>query len=958
MLKNWLIKGTLASGKTRMAKIKACLETGLINNESGYSDGLFDKYCDYTDACINKIIYVPMHESYDYSSFVERFSLQVNAGKITYGFVNGVFQNICKKASSFPNEKFAIILDDIDRTDILKVFGELLYAIENRKETVSTQMGEQLTVPENLSVILTMSSIFNNSKPDYAFFRRFDQIELQSDLSVLEQAYENGEITDRAIEAYKLYNDFIEENISSVYSDELNDYVLGHGWFMVNDDDILRLRIHHQIIPLIGEYIRNGILSNTERVWEFYVTNSNIGLMNDEMASNYSIVRDNEKPLDFVPNFDYWVDTLEKKSKMLIENNSTVGTNKRLVEALINIPLTGELIGFDQLFVEFCKYNIGTWNNIPVSLLFQNSKISEKHRFGGGGPVAEGGGSYFWSPLFGKGSGEKAHYVINNEKYLPLNFARAGKKKEGKNQIKTYDTTDTNVQSPQLIRHCIPIVYRYYVLYLRNIRDKLAEEYSDNLSNLEKIVTAEINIIKKMKGQSYDIEDITKLLFDKKTGLRLLHYKKGQEISREIEKTDGTKETVKAVLEETYKMESKDYLRIMNDINVHQMILQGPPGTSKTYGAMEFVLRQIDAKASLEEEKKKPEKDQLLKKCQIKEKWYSAKDEKDKALLDDCKDQKVFWDIVQFHPSYGYEDFVRGISIKTDKTDSGKSEIQYECINKTLGKIARFAGLIDKDKDKKRPVFLIIDEINRANVSTVFGELIYALENRDQEIATPYSVDGQGSSIELPSNLYIIGTMNTADKSIGYIDYAIRRRFIFFSMLPDRNVIDSFDSKCKELNLKLFDEVSGLFDLYLNKEFYKDDIQVGHTMFLADKEETLEYKFEYQILPILREYYKDGILDKKNLTQGKEPTKCQSNIIEYLSNYGNKNFTIDTEGEDNSKPNKNKKTDNRSFAKIIIEDYIAKNVSATQEDSAANDDSAVNDDLTTKEDSATEVTND
>lgn len=147
--------------------------------------------------------------------------------------------------------------------------------------------------------------------------------------------------------------------------------------------------------------------------------------------------------------------------------------------------------------------------------------------------------------------------------------------------------------------------------------------------------------------------------------------------------------------------------------------------------------------------------------------------------------------MVQLHPSYGYEDFVRGITIKTKD-----EQIQYETVNKIFGKMCKIAGDND-NKDKK--YFLLIDEINRADVATVFGELIYALEYRNEAIETPYEV-GKSSKITVPDNLYIIGTMNTADKSVGNIDYAIRRRFIFFDLLPDENVIKS--KKRKKMRAK------------------------------------------------------------------------------------------------------------------------------------------------------------
>lgn len=131
--------------------------------------------------------------------------------------------------------------------------------------------------------------------------------------------------------------------------------------------------------------------------------------------------------------------------------------------------------------------------------------------------------------------------------------------------------------------------------------------------------------------------------------------------------------------------------------------------------------------------------------------------------------------------------------------------------------------------------FLVIDEVNRANLATVFGELIYGLEYRGKSVATPYTVEDSNKVI-LPENLYILGTMNTADKSIGGIDYAIRRRFLFFSLLPDRKTILEYkigthgdadaEREQQEINEKaalLFDRIAELFNPdNLNNEYYKD----------------------------------------------------------------------------------------------------------------------------------------
>ena len=202
--------------------------------------------------------------------------------------------------------------------------------------------------------------------------------------------------------------------------------------------------------------------------------------------------------------------------------------------------------------------------------------------------------------------------------------------------------------------------------------------------------------------------------------------------------------------------------------------------------------------------------------------------------------------IIQFHPAYTYEDFVRGIVAKTD--DAGN--ISYEVENKTLAKFAEKAT-----QNPNGNYVLIIDEINRANLPAVLGELIYALEYRDDDsMKSMYEFEGE-RNIKLPKNLYIIGTMNTADRSVGHIDYAIRRRFAFVDILPDAAVITNDKAK------KLFSEVANLFSSeYLSPDFHKNDVQIGHSYFLVKDDRELATKWQYEIKPILNEYIKDGIL--------------------------------------------------------------------------------------------------
>ena len=158
------------------------------------------------------------------------------------------------------------------------------------------------------------------------------------------------------------------------------------------------------------------------------------------------------------------------------------------------------------------------------------------------------------------------------------------------------------------------------------------------------------------------------------------------------------------------------------------------------------------------------------------------------------------------------------------------------------------------DKIPLKNYVLVIDEINRANLSAVLGELIYALEYRGEAVQSMYAIEGENNLI-LPPNLYIIGTMNTADRSVGHIDYAIRRRFAFVNVLPKdltNELGDQFESK-------LFAKVTNLFNTNLSPEFKKEEVQLGHSYFIT-KNTPIDFRWEYEIKPILLEYVKDGIL--------------------------------------------------------------------------------------------------
>lgn len=164
-----------------------------------------------------------------------------------------------------------------------------------------------------------------------------------------------------------------------------------------------------------------------------------------------------------------------------------------------------------------------------------------------------------------------------------------------------------------------------------------------------------------------------------------------------------------------------------------------------------------------------------------------------------------------------------------------------------------------------QPYVLIIDEINRGNVSKIFGELITLLEADKRagamhplEVTLPYSKE----PFSVPSNLYVIGTMNTTDRSVGNIDYAVRRRFAFFTLKAYKSKLEQYYEKHggpKEKACSLFDEIKSFLE-DKKSDMDIDDLMAGHSYFMAEDESQLEMKLEYEIIPLIAEYVKDGII--------------------------------------------------------------------------------------------------
>ena len=255
-------------------------------------------------------------------------------------------------------------------------------------------------------------------------------------------------------------------------------------------------------------------------------------------------------------------------------------------------------------------------------------------------------------------------------------------------------------------------------------------------------------------------------------------------------------------------MTEQDYKTLVNVLKMKKnIILQGAPGVGKTFTAKRLAYSIIGAK--------NPDRVQMI----------------------------------QFHQSYSYEDFIEGYR---------PSENGFTIKKGAFYKFCKLA-----EEDDENDYFFIIDEINRGNLSKIFGELFMLIEKdkRGIELKLLYSDE----NFSVPSNVYIIGMMNTADRSLAMLDYALRRRFSFFTMKPGFNTLgfqvyqdslknDSFNKliTCvKQLNSKIAEDIS------LGEGFC-----IGHSYFCGLTPETanpqtLTSIVEYELIPLLKEYWFD-----------------------------------------------------------------------------------------------------
>ena len=250
------------------------------------------------------------------------------------------------------------------------------------------------------------------------------------------------------------------------------------------------------------------------------------------------------------------------------------------------------------------------------------------------------------------------------------------------------------------------------------------------------------------------------------------------------------------------------------------IILYGPPGTGKTYNSIDKAVEIAD----------------ILN--------YTPDDHiSNKETFNELRENGQI-EFVTFHQNYSYEDFVVGIIPDINSQSQTLRFTKREGIFKKL--VDRARENWEKDKDNPKNFVLIIDEINRANISKVFGELITLLED-DKRLGADNELKitlPNGDEFGVPPNLYIIGTMNTADKSIALIDIALRRRFEFIGFYPNLDPVILGNEKSQLL---------GVINQNIYTEKRSADYLIGHAYFM--KSQPIEEVLLKKVIPLLMEYF-------------------------------------------------------------------------------------------------------
>ncbi len=323
----------------------------------------------------------------------------------------------------------------------------------------------------------------------------------------------------------------------------------------------------------------------------------------------------------------------------------------------------------------------------------------------------------------------------------------------------------------------------------------------DNLANLRSVITSYKNVLQACQLLSIDESELYKTYISAWLAqyaiLRSLPTNNNhrKEISRALGDFDQLKHKVIGESNTT-----DEYSEIKEALFEHRfIILQGAPGTGKTYNALQLADKEF---------------------------------QKGNVLFE------------QFHAETSYSDFVYGIipNLQGESLSyKAKQGVLYQAIQKA----------------QTRPtenILLIIDEINRANLSNVLGPIFYLFERQAGQRTVPLKI-GDIEIATLPHNLYVIGTMNTADRSLAVVDFALRRRFTWIALRP--HVVDI---KGMTFHHEEFNQFAELFEKYATDE--ELNLQPGQSYFITHPDESMDNRLRYELMPLMKEYFNEGYLAK------------------------------------------------------------------------------------------------
>ena len=461
--------------------------------------------------------------------------------------------------------------------------------------------------------------------------------------------------------------------------------------------------------------------------------------------------------------------------------------------------------------------------------------------------------SFTFSTRQNASKGSEGDYFIGTEKskYIGITFWAIPIKYNGSNLINLWIIISNKGYSYRFEFHqtLSPVTVQdklalKFIVDLKPIIKKILDNFSENQEdNYEKY---------RFDSKNYD--SIYDLLNDTDKDLsRILpiidnEIAKFKKVNKEFNAHRITKEEFELFIEKLKRRRAKYGYNYMNDVQASinplksnsslNQILYGPPGTGKTYSTIIEALKIVA-----------PE---IYKKH--KGSYSKLKEEFNKQLITDYSKVKQDGQIAfcTFHQSMSYEDFIEGIKPELEN----KTKLEYAI---TEGIFKKMSAWAESALESKKKYVLIIDEINRGNISQIFGELITLIED-DKRIGQAHSLTAflpySKKPFGVPDNLHIIGTMNTADRSVEALDTALRRRFYFKEMPPmyeGFENIKEFKDPVTKIDLKLLlKAINSRLEVLLSR-----DHLIGHSYFLnvAIGKSSLAHVFEHNIIPLLQEYF-------------------------------------------------------------------------------------------------------